>query len=347
MINCEQIKMTVSIADVIGQVVPLKRHGRWYRGRCPFHNDHHPSLVVWPATGTWQCMTCSPRRDDVIGFVAQWQGCSVAEALRWLQEAYPLAAWTTPPAVLPSPDPPSPLAPLTVRHDTYQRLLRDWGLSALHRQQLLTRGLRSRTIHDAGFASAVPGQTRVVPTMSGIPGFTGQGRHWHVVGPAGLAIPVRDLTGSIQAIHLRTDQSGPGKYRWFSTPTQIGGGASGAPVHVARGVDDIVWITEGPLKAIVAQERLRHTVLGVPGVGAWHGVLDILPDLHPYRVVLAFDHDTDPDTVQRVAQHTRQLTQALQQAGWAVWQAQWTGPKGLDDALVAQARITFQPLPCA
>ena len=29
------------------------------------------------------------------------------------------------------------------------------------------------------------------------------------------------------------------------------------------------WVTEGPLKAIVVQDWLRHTALGVPGVSAW------------------------------------------------------------------------------
>lgn len=340
MANCAVIKQAVRIEEIIGRVVPLKRRGHWYVGRCPFHHDTHPSLVVWPKTGTWKCMTCSPVRDDVIGFVVRWQRCSTAEALHWLtQEASGLLPATAP--SLPS-DQTIPLAPIEDRHATYQALLGSWGLTDHHRAALRARGLTDRAIARAGFASAMPGLSPIHPTAAGIPGFARKGPRWRIMGPVGIAIPVRDVNGQIQAVHVRADDVAHGKYRWLSTPApHIGGAASGAPVHVVRGVDEVVWITEGPLKAIVAQARLRHTVLGVPGVGAWAPVLEIVTAIRPKRIILAFDRDSDPETADKVAQQVDRLAGALTDGRWPWMTAHWEGPKGLDDALVAGTSVTF------
>ena len=284
-------------------------------------------------------MTCSPMRDDVIGFVARWQGCSVAEAVQWLEHETSEGFVAVPRQIARMETPPVALADRDV---TYRSLLRQWGLAPRHRTALQIRGLTDQAIRRAGFASAVPGLAPVTPATAAVPGFVRKATRWYVAGPAGLAIPVRAVNGQIQAIHIRVDDVSRGKYRWLSTPSQVGGAASGAPVHVARGVDDVVWITEGPLKAIVAQETLGHTVLGVPGAGAWTPVLDILRIIRPQRVILAFDRDPDPRTAEKVALHGSRLTTALTAAGWHCMTASWEGPKGLDDALVARVAINVR-----
>ena len=339
MASVAAIKESIRVEEVIGRVVTLKAHGPWLIGRCPFHADQHPSLVVWPGTQTWKCMTCSEMRDDVIGFVAQWRHCSTAEALATLTEELP----KRPVRALRDADM-TPVAALRDRHDAYDTALMTWGLSLLHDTALRERGLTSRTIRQAGFATLVPGRAPATPTAPHIPGFFRQNGQWGARGPAGLAIPVRDLVGRIQAIHIRADDVSHGKYRWFSSPGMPDGAASGAPVHVARGVNDALWITEGPLKAIVAQQFLRHTVLGVAGITAWHTVPGIVRVIAPQRVILAFDQDPDPATATAVAQQSARLAALLTSAGHSVVQAVWEGPKGLDDALVAGARMQFSPV---
>lgn len=338
MANCATIKQSVRIEEIIGRVVALKPHGQWYVGRCPFHDDHNPSLVVWPKTGTWKCMTCSPVRDDVIGFVARWKNYSTTDALHWLEQEVPDLRPAHKDA---RPVAAGAIADLADRDAAYRAILRRWGLTNIHRAALQARGLTDAVIRRAEFASVVPGWAPIAPTAAGVPGFSRQGKRWRIIGPAGIAIPVLDVSKRIQAIHVRADEEGHGKYRWLSTPSHVGGAASGAPVHVVRGVDDVVWITEGPLKAIVAQSRLGHTVLGVPGAGAWNPVIDILAELQPKRVVLAFDRDDKPDAAEKVAQHVARLTEALLTANWQLMTAHWDGPKGLDDALVAGAAVTF------
>lgn len=40
---------------VMSSGVKLRKSGDYYIGRCPFHNDKTPSLVVYPKTNSWTC----------------------------------------------------------------------------------------------------------------------------------------------------------------------------------------------------------------------------------------------------------------------------------------------------
>lgn len=44
----QQIKSSVRIEEVIGGYQHLEPKGKNYVGLCPFHPDHHPSLMVNP-----------------------------------------------------------------------------------------------------------------------------------------------------------------------------------------------------------------------------------------------------------------------------------------------------------
>ena len=46
------LRERIDIVDFIGDYVELKRSGRTYKGRCPFHNDDTPSFTVYPDTGS-------------------------------------------------------------------------------------------------------------------------------------------------------------------------------------------------------------------------------------------------------------------------------------------------------
>ncbi len=65
-------------------------------------------------------MTCSPIRDDVIGFVVRWKHCSTPDALRWIEREHsemPITPRTKPARSE------TPLAALPDRDATYQELL--------------------------------------------------------------------------------------------------------------------------------------------------------------------------------------------------------------------------------
>jgi DNA primase len=90
----ERLKGEVSLerlAEVRG--VELKRHGADLIGRCPFHEDRTPSLVITPAKNLWHCLGACQAGGTVIDWVMRAEGVSFRHAVELLQNDYqPLAA---------------------------------------------------------------------------------------------------------------------------------------------------------------------------------------------------------------------------------------------------------------
>lgn len=81
----EEIKLRVNILDVAERYTRVKKLGRYWRGRCPLHDDRLPSFAVWPEKGRWWCFACNTG-GSVIDLVAQVEGVSPQEAARRLAE---------------------------------------------------------------------------------------------------------------------------------------------------------------------------------------------------------------------------------------------------------------------
>lgn len=77
----QKVKNALDIVDVIGEYITLKKAGVNYKGICPFHNDHNPSMVVSKAKQTYHCFVCGAH-GDVIEFVKQQENLTFMEALR-------------------------------------------------------------------------------------------------------------------------------------------------------------------------------------------------------------------------------------------------------------------------
>ena len=58
--------------------------GRWWMARCPFHDDHHPSLWIDAMRGICQCYVCHDKPLDVINLYAALKGMSNEQAIRVL-----------------------------------------------------------------------------------------------------------------------------------------------------------------------------------------------------------------------------------------------------------------------
>lgn len=74
------LKGSLAIEDLIGRYVPLRRSGKALTGLCPFHDDHRPSLVVYPEHKRFHCFGCSAR-GDVFDFLKRIENLSFPEAL--------------------------------------------------------------------------------------------------------------------------------------------------------------------------------------------------------------------------------------------------------------------------
>ena len=64
--------------------VELKSVGQDLRGRCPFHDDQGPSLVVTPAKGLWNCLGACGKGGTAIDWVMKAQGVSFRHAVEIL-----------------------------------------------------------------------------------------------------------------------------------------------------------------------------------------------------------------------------------------------------------------------
>ncbi|MBC7220084.1 DNA primase [Candidatus Bipolaricaulota bacterium] len=78
--DLEEIKSRVDIVELIARYVALKPSGQRFKGRCPFHPDDTPSLVVSSDKGLWHCFGCHAG-GDAIGFLMKIERLSFPEAL--------------------------------------------------------------------------------------------------------------------------------------------------------------------------------------------------------------------------------------------------------------------------
>ena len=78
-----EVKSKLSVVDVVGESVQLKKAGTTFKGLCPFHGEKTPSFVVTPARESWKCFGCG-LGGDIFSFVMQRDSVPFPEALRQL-----------------------------------------------------------------------------------------------------------------------------------------------------------------------------------------------------------------------------------------------------------------------
>jgi len=76
----EEVRELNPILDVIRDYIPIDNS---HSGRCPFHDDHSPSLSITPEKGLWHCFACQTG-GDVFKFVEMKEGGTFSEALNLL-----------------------------------------------------------------------------------------------------------------------------------------------------------------------------------------------------------------------------------------------------------------------
>jgi len=89
----ERLKSEVSVEHLVeASGIELKKSGKDWLGRCPFHEDDTASLVVTPAKNLWHCFGCGIGGGP-IDWVIKRQGVSFRHAVELLREGVtPLAA---------------------------------------------------------------------------------------------------------------------------------------------------------------------------------------------------------------------------------------------------------------
>src|SRR5215207_266466 len=119
----ERIKRDISLERmVVARGIELRKHGADLIGRCPFHDDRDPSLVVSPAKNLWHCLGACQTGGSVIDWVMKTEGVSFRHAVELLRADFlPLAAS---PTVVKQSTVPKLGSPVTLEMDDSQLMLR-------------------------------------------------------------------------------------------------------------------------------------------------------------------------------------------------------------------------------
>ncbi len=83
----DDVKSRLDIVEVVSGYVPeLKKAGRTWKARCPFHSERTPSFAVDPERQTWHCFGSCSTGGDVIEFVRKIENLDFREVLQRLAE---------------------------------------------------------------------------------------------------------------------------------------------------------------------------------------------------------------------------------------------------------------------
>lgn len=85
----QKIKDAANIVDVVGDFVALRRTGVNYKGVCPFHDDHSPSMSVSPKRNIFKCFVCG-KGGNAVDFLMEHPDArlSYPDTLRYLAKKY-------------------------------------------------------------------------------------------------------------------------------------------------------------------------------------------------------------------------------------------------------------------
>jgi hypothetical protein len=337
--DIERLKQTISVARLAeARGIELKRHGADLIGRCPFHDDRTPSLVITPTKNLWHCLGACQTGGTAIDWVMKAEGVSFRHAVELLQNDYsPLVADAdAPPAKrstvkkLAMPlEREAEDAKLTMQVvDYYHQTL----LQSPEAMQYLTkRGIASadavRTFK-LGYANRTLGYR--LPAANRVEGAQIRGRlqrlgllresgHEHFNGS--LVIPIISDSGEITEIYGRKilDRLRPGTPLHLYLPGPHRGVWNGAALQASKEV----ILCEALIDALTfwcAGYRNVTASYGVEGFTADH--LTLFKQNGVERVLIAYDRD---DAGERAAE---KLSRELMTAGLDCYRILF--PKGMD-----------------
>jgi DNA primase len=337
----ERLKTDVSVQRLAeARGVIFTRHGADLIGRCPFHEDKTPSLVVTPAKNLWHCLGACQVGGTVIDWVMRAEGVSFRHAVELLQnDALPLVAAASSAAAPPTKSTVKKL-PTTLARDLEDAKLLVQVIDYYHQSLLQSpealdylkqRGIASeeaiRTFK-LGFANRTLGYR--LPEKNRVEGAALRGQlqrigmlrssgHEHFNGS--IVIPVISPEGEVTEVYGRkiNDHLRAGTPLHLYLPGPHRGVWNGA----ALGTTPEVILCEALIDALTfwcAGYRNVTASYGVEGFTADH--LALFKQCSIQRVLIAYDRDEAGERAsQKLATH-------LNEAGLDAYRILF--PKGMD-----------------
>jgi DNA primase len=160
----------VDIVDVIDEHVPLKKTGKNYSARCPFHDERTPSFSVSPDKQFFHCFGCGAS-GSAIGFLMDYLQMDFVEAVHELAARAGLAVPTESGGAAPmrSGDLNRLYALLEQVQAFYSKQLKEHEQSERAKEYLKGRGLDGRTAAAFKLGYAPPGWDNLLKALGGTP----------------------------------------------------------------------------------------------------------------------------------------------------------------------------------
>lgn len=351
------------IMDVAGLLdIRIRRKGgRSVYADCPFCGDKRGKMNFNLAKNVFRCNYCG-QSGGTIELYARVHGISNSAAYREIceilygkksQHEYEAITRQKEKTKLPSN---SEIASIYNRNQTYEMLLSMLTLSQVHRDNLKKRGFSDKSIEFGEYRSTpafgFDKLTRALAekgcVIQGVPGFfEKKDGNWTMNFKSvcsGILIPVRTMSGLIQAFQIRLDnpfvdsKGKQTKYIWFSSVDEEKGVSSGGPAHfVGNPCDETVFVTEGPLKADAAHSMSGRTFLAVAGAGNVNSLREPFEILKRNGTVNVYETlDMDKYTNIHVENASKALIRLIKEYGFNPKIMRWDSKyKGVDDFLLS------------
>lgn len=275
------------VAFIESAGIQLRRRGADYVGRCPWHDDSTPSLVISPRKQYWCCHgACSAggkrAGGDVIEFARRLWGVGFREAVARLDggvvsaEAAPAAKEkaTTAPALLERVA--GFYAQALARSEEAVRYMASRGIT---RRELLT-ALRVG-FADGSLIETAPAGSPIRQELTAAGLITAAGAEFFF---RCIVLPLRDLAGAVVGMYGRSIEGD--RHLYLPGPRR---GLVNAPC--AATCEEVI-ITESVIDAMSFLEAGIPNVVPIYGVNGWTADHDELLEKHRIRrVVLALDSD--------------------------------------------------------
>lgn len=78
-----QVRERIDIVALLGEYISVKKGGRNFKARCPFHEEKTPSFMISPERQRWHCFGCG-KGGDAFTFLMEYEHIEFPEALRML-----------------------------------------------------------------------------------------------------------------------------------------------------------------------------------------------------------------------------------------------------------------------
>jgi DNA primase len=275
----EQVRARISLVDLVGARVALKRSGREMRGCCPFHNEKTPSFYVIERKGFFHCFGCGAH-GSTIDFRMRLDRLDFATAVRTLAAEAGLVAGSTPVRRVPVAEVPrvSPAEIEDERARDADRAASIWrdavpGAGTPVETYLRVRAIALPVPPTLRFAASLPywtnGPGKRPVKVGEFPAMVAaiQGAAWKIVGSHRTYLSI-EADGSVRKLGLVAPDGDP-----FAAKRMLGQAMGGAVRFAKAGAT--LSIAEGIETALsVLQVRPDIPVWAVLSLGAMAGAGD-------------------------------------------------------------------------